>query len=135
MFSGGGEKPPEIMDLSGQDEEDDAMVPGFSYGGTTKWWGKEEDSVDLGDGGYNQRLSGDDTMGADDFIPGLGTPDQFGGSSKPSAVAPKQSGPLPGQEEMWTVDSRTEDWGNRRGGGWAGRGRGFNPDGPRRGRY
>jgi len=134
VFSGGGEKPPEITDLSGQDEDDDAMVPGFSYGGAAKWWGKEEDVAGMGDGGYVPQVSGgDDAMGSDDFIPGLGAADQFGGNSGPSAVAPKQSGPLPGQEEMWTADSRAEEWGSRRG-GW-GRGRGFNPNGPRRGRY
>lgn len=135
VFSGGGEKPPEIIDMSGQDDEDDAMVPGFSYGGTTKWWGKEEDPVGLGDSSRVQRaFSSEDAMDTEDFIPGLGSADQFGGSAGSSAVAPKQSGPLPGQEEMWTADSRAEDWGNRRG-GWTGRGRGFNPSGPRRGRY
>lgn len=138
VFSGGGEKPPEIIDMSGQDDEDDAMVPGFSYGGTNKWWGKDEDTaVGLGDNGYTQRapFSGEDQMGSDDFIPGFGTSDNFGGGSGPSAVAPKQSGPLPGQEEMWTADSRGgEEWGNRRG-GWTGRGRGYHPNGPRRGRY
>jgi len=123
--------------MSGQDDEDDAMVPGFSYGGANKWWGKEEgDAGGLGEGGYVQRE--DVMMGSDDFIPGLGAADPFGGTPGPSAsapaVAPKQSGPLPGQEEMWTADSRGEDWGNRRG-GWVGRGRGFNPNGPRRGRY
>lgn len=140
VFSGGGEKPPEIIDMSGQDDEDDAMVPGFSYGGTNKWWGKDEDTgVGLGDSSYSQRapMSGDDPMGSDDFIPGFGSADNFGGASS-SAVAPKQSGPLPGQEEMWTADSRGdsrgEEWGNRRG-GWTGRGRGYNPNGPRRGRY
>lgn len=33
VFSGGGEKPPDMVDPSGQDEEDEAFVPGFGGGG------------------------------------------------------------------------------------------------------
>ncbi|KAI6104712.1 hypothetical protein EV401DRAFT_641816 [Pisolithus croceorrhizus] len=35
VFSGGGEKPPEAVDMSGQDEDEEVMVPGFNYGGGT----------------------------------------------------------------------------------------------------
>ncbi|KAJ3538924.1 hypothetical protein NMY22_g4961 [Coprinellus aureogranulatus] len=43
VFSGGGEKPPEMMDMSGQDEEDEAFVPGFGGGGGGGGWGGQED--------------------------------------------------------------------------------------------
>ncbi|KIM53401.1 hypothetical protein SCLCIDRAFT_31887 [Scleroderma citrinum Foug A] len=35
VFSGGGEKPPDMVDMSRQDDEEGAIVPGFSYGGGT----------------------------------------------------------------------------------------------------
>ena len=68
VFSGGGEKPPEVLDAGGLDEEEEAMmVPGFSYGGGASgasgagavgagggggdWWGKEEEAHAVGFGG------------------------------------------------------------------------------------
>ncbi|KAF9228810.1 WD40 repeat-like protein [Gyrodon lividus] len=152
VFSGGGEKPPEMMDLSGQEDEEDAMVPGFSYGGgggvggvgAGRWWGKEEDVAGAGtspanllagsfsDGpGYRVPQLGDDVMSSDDFIPGLGAAEHMGNAPSAS-VAPKQNGPLPPQEDMWPSgggSGRGDDWGGRRGGGGyhdrrGGRGRG-----------
>lgn len=92
VFSGGGEKPPEALDMSGQDDDEDLMVPGFSYdggaaggggtgggGGSWKWWGNEMDAATdqgaagaAGDGYPSVPFSGDDGGNADDFIPGLG---------------------------------------------------------------
>lgn len=95
VFSGGGEKPPEIADTAGQDDDEDSMmVPGF--GGGAGWWGKEEESntsapddrdpgmpsfsggnnsyagVGGGNsGGYTAGRSRDDR--GDDFIPGFGS--------------------------------------------------------------
>lgn len=120
VFSGGGEKPPEITDASGQDEDDDAMVPGFSYGGVGGgWYGKEEE----GDGGtaanvasedgYGKRAPYSENAGAgsmDDFIPGFGTSENTGAS-----LAAKQSGPLPSQEDMVRVTGNEPQW--NRGGG------------------
>ena len=72
VFSGGGEKPPEIVDTSGQDEDEDANVPGFVYGGSGGggWWAKEED----GGGGSNQGGGSGGHLGYtdDEFIPGFG---------------------------------------------------------------
>jgi len=73
VFSGGGEKPPEVVEMSGQDDDEEVMVPGFNYGGeagggvgasgneTTglntsigarsgagKWWGNASDGFGLG---------------------------------------------------------------------------------------
>ncbi|KIJ63326.1 hypothetical protein HYDPIDRAFT_113306 [Hydnomerulius pinastri MD-312] len=140
VFSGGGEKPPEMTDLSGQDEEDDAMVPGFSYSGSaignggSRWWGKEEDGVasgnlPLGASDRAPQFAADDAMNSDDFIPGLGAADHMGVSG---SVAPKQSGPLPPQEDMWTGGGgggRGDDWG----GGGTGGGTGGGAGGGRRG--
>ncbi|KAJ3541506.1 hypothetical protein NMY22_g3860 [Coprinellus aureogranulatus] len=88
VFSGGGEKPPEMMDMSGQDEEDEAFVPGFGGGGGSVgggWGGQEDDREGGGQsrGGY-ENASGRDERGygqrdnggygdADDYaIPGFG---------------------------------------------------------------
>ena len=126
MFSGGGEKPPEIIDTSGQDEDEDAMFPGFSYGGAGgNRYGKDED----GDGGaahnpssengYGRRGAYSESTGGgmtDDFIPGFGASENTGSSS----VAARQSGPLPSQEDMVRVTGNEPQWG--RGGGRGGGG-------------
>jgi len=132
VFSGGGEKPPEIMDTSGQDEEDDAMVPGFSYAGGGGWWGKEEEAsgnaVDpSSENGYVRR-AGQPESAVDDFIPG------FGASDSASSVTARQSGPLPSQEDMFGTGSAPEDW-SRGGGGedWSRGGGRQSRWGPRRG--
>ena len=128
VFSGGGEKPPEIIDTSGQDEDEDAMVPGFSYGGAGgNWYGKDEE----GDGGAALHTSSENGYGrrgpysessgggmTDDFIPGFGASENNG--SLP--VAGRQSGPLPSQEDMVRVTGNEPQWtrGGSRGGGSAG---------------
>ncbi|KAF8227353.1 WD40 repeat-like protein [Tricholoma matsutake] len=134
VFSGGGEKPPEMMDMSGQDEDEDAMVPGFSYreaGGA--WWGKDEDGGRDGYGGGNSGgslLDGGrkggvaDNAAADDFIPGFGAAENL--------VTGRQNGPLPSQEDIYP-----DDWNNGGGGGGGGGddwGRGGS-DGNRQGRW
>lgn len=119
VFSGGGEKPPDIVDMSGQDEDgyDDQFVPGFASGGGGGgggggWYGKEEDGGGGGGGGGGSEGSGNRSrMGfsenampgmSDDFIPGFG-----GGGSESangsSGVAGRQGGPLPSQEDMVRV--------------------------------
>ena len=80
VFSGGGEKPPEIIDTSGQDEDDDAMVPGFGSGA---WWGKEEDGGAPNEGGALGEYPDDD------FIPGFVTSDSA--SSRPNGQMPPSS--------------------------------------------
>ncbi|TBU26067.1 WD40 repeat-like protein [Dichomitus squalens] len=115
VFSGGGEKPPEIIDTSGQDEDEDAMVPGFDMGaGGGGWWGgKEEDGRDAMSnsasfsGGYppnGGQLNAMDT--GEDMIPGLGggipgLSGSDGGSVSAGPVLGRQSGPLPSQEDMF----------------------------------
>ncbi|RDB24259.1 Polyadenylation factor subunit 2 [Hypsizygus marmoreus] len=127
VFSGGGEKPPEVGEGGGQDEEEDAMVPGFGFGGGGgggaggTWWGKEEDgggrggSAAGGGGDYEVGRRGGytDLSASDDFIPGFGASE--------TSVAPRQSGPLPSQEDMFTTGP--DDW-SRGGGGADGGGRG-----------
>ncbi|KAL6308685.1 WD40-repeat-containing domain protein, partial [Sparassis latifolia] len=46
VFSGGGEKPPDVTDTAGQDEDEEPMVPGFAFGAGAGpgWWGKEENA-------------------------------------------------------------------------------------------
>lgn len=114
-FSGGGEKPPEINDTSGQDayEDDDAM-PGFVGG----WYGKDEET-DTGNmpnnvasqngigarGPYSESAGGGMT---DDYIPGFGGPEP----GHASAVAGRQTGPLPSQEDMIRVTgNEPQQWG------------------------
>jgi polyadenylation factor subunit 2 len=103
------------------------MVPGFSFaGGGGGWYGKDEE----GDGGlvpnvtsengYGKRASYSDNAGGgstDDFIPGFGASENTG----PSSVAPKQSGPLPSQEDMARVTGNEPQW-SRGGGRGAGAG-------------
>ena len=157
--------------MSGQDDEEDVMVPGFSYGAGpsgagmggagsgfgvgggagSRWWGRDDDAMGahpsstaapgttlagLTDG-FDLRgmpFGGDDAMNSDDFIPGLGAAEHMGNASLPS-VAPRQSGPLPPQEDMWSgggSGGRSEDWGRRSGGAYSGYER---RGGSRRGRY
>ena len=81
VFSGGGEKPPEIIDTTGQDEDEDAMVPGFGSGA---WWGKDEDG-----GAPNEGVGGGGHLGEyvdDDFIPGFSTSDAA--SNRPNGQIP-----------------------------------------------
>ena len=120
VFSGGGEKPPEITDANGQDDDDDTMVPGFSYGGSGGgWYGKEDGEGGVAhnatsENGYGRRAPYTESAGGsgmDDFIPGFGASENTGSSS----VAPKQSGPLPSQEDMVRVTGNEPQWG--RGGG------------------
>ncbi|EDR10859.1 uncharacterized protein LACBIDRAFT_384388 [Laccaria bicolor S238N-H82] len=132
VFSGGGEKPPEIIDTSGQDEEDDAMVPGFSYGAGgagPSWWGKDEESTPGFGGGqatdaFGRRPAGYGDTNGDDFIPGFG-------------AAERQAAPP--QQDMYGSGERQEDWsrGGGRGGGddWGRGGSRTGRYGPRGGRY
>ncbi|KAF8553755.1 WD40 repeat-like protein [Imleria badia] len=194
VFAGGGEKPPEVTDVSGQEDEEDAMVPGFSYGAGPsggvgagfgsgfgiggggsagggmdgpgpRWWGRDEDTpganatptgasgVGTGGGagtplpgglsdGFGYRgtpFGADDAMNSDDFIPGLGAAEHLG--NPPPPVGPRQSGPLPPQEDMWSgggSGGRNEDWGSGDRGGRRGAGGGYQDrrgGGPRRGRH
>ncbi|KAH9948151.1 WD40-repeat-containing domain protein [Amylocystis lapponica] len=118
VFSGGGEKPPMIVDLAGQEEEDEATVPGFGYAGG--WDGKEEDGPE---GAFGRRAGAE--MGGDELIPGFGALDNSG------SVLGRQSGPLPPQEDVFGSggDGDRDDWGRHSRGGRGGRW------GPRRGRH
>ena len=114
VFSGGGEKPPEINDTSGQDayDDDDAM-PGFGSG----WYGKDEetDNIPMSAAQNGIGVRGppyfESTGGgvADDYIPGFGGPESGGYAS---TVAGRQSGPLPSQEDMIRVTgNEPQQWG------------------------
>ena len=151
VFSGGGEKPPEIIDTSGQDEDEDAMVPGFGGGA---WWVKDEDGGapnEGGGGGGGLAEYPDD----DDFIPGFAKPDTASRPNGPIQILPPfqhQHHQQQQQENMYgggeerrfdefgrdrDVGSRSavagnnnDDWGRGGGGGGAHRSARF---GPRRG--
>ncbi|KAH7905943.1 WD40-repeat-containing domain protein [Hygrophoropsis aurantiaca] len=164
VFSGGGEKPPEMAG-EGEDDED-GVVPGFGYGGAgaggsaEKWWGKEEEAgggaggYGVGsNGGYLNR-TGDDGMDSDDFIPGLGlglgaVGGEGGDTSMNSSFgAPPMRAPSPGSQSYGVGGPRQNGplpgysggggRGGGGGGGWANR-RGnqnqYQNQGQRRGRY
>ncbi|KAF9049389.1 WD40 repeat-like protein [Hymenopellis radicata] len=126
VFSGGGEKPPEIIDMSGQDDDDEAMVPGFSYGGgggdgvqgNSDWWGAMSKPADTfqqpsqnGNGGAYSGAREFESGGIDDFIPGLG-----GGSAPPPPSIP------PPRSQDNSYDGADEFGRSMRGGGGGGRG-------------
>ncbi|KAF4604238.1 pre-mRNA cleavage and polyadenylation factor (CPF) complex subunit [Pleurotus pulmonarius] len=113
VFSADGQKPPEMNDTAGQDDDEDTMVPGFSFG--QGWWGKGEDGANDADGGRGD--GGDEGY----TIPG------FGGDN---SVA-KMERPMPPQENMYGGGAGGDEsnWG--RGGGGSRHGRW----GGRRGRY
>ena len=131
VFSGGGEKPPEIVDTSGQDDEDENMVPGFSYsmsgggGGAgggigSGWWNKEEEAGGLfssSDGDYARRVGGGGGGGLsgldEQHIPGFGIADNVP-ISAPTPVLGRQSGPLPPQEDLYGAGGG-EEWGRNGG--------------------
>lgn len=154
VFSGGGEKPPEIVDTAGQEEDEEMVIPGIGVGsGGAPWWGKDEDGQDgqlsgipgIGyDGGDRFTQPQPPQMESDSFIPGIGD----GGG-----VAGRQNGPLPSQQDMFGQGEGPNDapdqgswgrirargrWGGGGGGGGGGRGgfgdRGGYGGGPRRGR-
>ncbi|KAJ8516369.1 hypothetical protein ONZ45_g6325 [Pleurotus djamor] len=105
VFSAGGQKPPEITDTTGQDDEDDAMVPGMSFG--QGWWSKPEENANDGmdTGGYGKR--GGDGGEEEYSIPGIGD------SSSSRAMPPQQQ-----HESMYGNGSMHHDeWNNGRGGG------------------
>ncbi|KAJ7460856.1 WD40-repeat-containing domain protein [Mycena galericulata] len=113
VFSGGGEKPPEIVDQGGQDEEEDVLAPGF--GGGAPWWSREDESRGAGAGGYDsadaygRNSRGYDGGASDEFLPGFG----------PADVALRQAGPLPAQEDLYPQE---DSWGRNGGGGGGGGG-------------
>lgn len=123
VFSGGGEKPPEINDTAGQEDDDDAM-PGF----VGNWYGKEDDgdasSMSLpglpSGNGHDRRGPYSESVGGgmtEDYIPGFDSGDSAG-----PGVAGRQSGPLPSQEDMVRVTGNEPQW--NRGGGDRARGAG-----------
>lgn len=147
VFSGGGEKPPEITDTAGQEEDEEAMVPGFGFGGSgggavaQSWWGKEEelDAAAGASNAYDSRFAprGRQDQGNDDFIPG------FSASEGPGLS--RQGAPLPSQEDVYGSGDvpAAEDWRGGRGrnynhggnGGHGGHGGHGGRWGGRRGRY
>ena len=105
VFSGGGEKPPEIIDTSGQDEDEDAMVPGFGGGA---WWVKEEDGGAANEGGGGNLGEYPD----DDFIPGLTTSDAA--SSRQNGQIPLPLFQQPQQQQQQQQESMYGGGGERR---------------------
>lgn len=87
--------------MSGQDDDEEVIVPGFSYGG-----------------GNIGRLPGMNSIATDDIIPGLGTADWD--TTAPSVAAPppvavgsRRGGPSV-QENIWSSPGG-DSWGGRRG--------------------
>ncbi|KAF8968246.1 WD40-repeat-containing domain protein [Flammula alnicola] len=154
VFSGGGEKPPEIVDMSGQDEEEDAMVPGFGYGGGgggaaaggAPWWGKEEEAGGpSNDNGPRRGGAGgfSEYQGGEDFIPGFGGSSDVPSRQNGYSSMAQQDGYGGGEKDEFGRDrdvgrsgagggGSNDDWDRGGGGG----GRGYNRGGrygPRRG--
>ncbi|PPQ67555.1 hypothetical protein CVT24_002835 [Panaeolus cyanescens] len=144
VFSGGGEKPPDIVDMAGQEDDDDTMVPGFGFGGAGgtggngPWWGKEEDGGDSG------QKRGD--FADDDYIPGFGavasSERQNGSSSYQSGHSRQESYVGGGEKDEFGRDREygrggggggQDDWG--RGGDRGDRDRGDRDRGGGYGRY
>ncbi|KAJ8518242.1 hypothetical protein ONZ45_g4667 [Pleurotus djamor] len=126
VFSAGGQKPPEITDTTGQDDEDDAMVPGMSFG--QGWWSKPEENANDGmdTGGYGKR--GGDGGEEEYSIPGIG-------DSSSSRAMPSQQ-----HESMYgNGNTHHDEWNSGRGGGddhgsgWRGGGGGGGGGGSRQG--
>lgn len=129
VFSGGGEKPPEVVDMAGQEDDDDAMLPGFIMPGfasgpgqvPSAWPGKEEDGMGdglpFGDGNapYVNGHAGSDP----DVMPGFSAPRQGGPPPPPHG---SYGSILPPREERRDERERggghrQSRWGPARGGG------------------
>lgn len=158
VFSAGGEKPPQIVDMSGQEEDEDTALPGLGFGGVgSGWWGKDEPApgVDNGTPGLGNGGLGNN-MAVDDDIPGFGSSDVpgLGGGSSSGMGGMGPGGPIPPALRQNGANSlqddsygdnlpgfggggrgRGDDWGQRRGGGGGGNGCGGGRWGGRRGRY
>ncbi|KAJ7577550.1 WD40-repeat-containing domain protein [Mycena floridula] len=124
VFSGGGEKPPEMTDMSGQDDDDDAqMVPGFGFGSTNQAWSgaKEEENESSFD---NSRRSAYADISNGD-IPG------FVGAADSGSY--RQNAPIP--SSSYQEERRWDDYGGGNGSNndWDRGGRRAAP--PRRDRY
>jgi len=121
--------------MSGQDEEEDTMVPGFSYG-VGPWWGKEDEvpaasgssATQAPDARHMRKGPVTDSGGGDDFIPG------FGAVEGVNSVVGRQSGPLPPQEDMFGTGPGHEEW-SRGGEDWSRAGARQSRWGPRRTRF
>lgn len=133
VFSAGGEKPPDMVDTSQQDEEDEGMaVPGFGFGGAQQQqppqlqqgaWKQEDGGGPNGWRGQGQGYGKAEPE--DDFIPGFG-------DGPGAAVAGRQGGPLPPQQDVYGGGpGGPDDFG--RGEGRGGRGGRQSRWGPRRG--
>lgn len=142
VFSGGGEKPPEVGDTGGQDDDDENIVPGLglaSSAGTSGaipglWWDREEDTEMSSKQGGGQFEAAED-----DYIPGLTSSDaQYGRSTFPVS-SNYQEPAYDGERDEFGRDRDTgrsgggeEDW--RRGrGGHNGSGSGYRGSGYNRG--
>ncbi|KAJ7090425.1 WD40-repeat-containing domain protein [Mycena belliarum] len=125
-----GEKPAPAAEDDGEGDED-ALVPGFGGANGGAWWARQGQDGGGGGGGYEADAFGRDARGYEDEpIPGFGGPSNH--------AAPRQSGPLPAQDELYPQEdawrgggaggggggSRQSRWGPRnRGGGGGGGGR------------
>ncbi len=122
VFSGGGEKPPEVGDTGEQDDDDETVVPGlglasgFSGGGSDaipglSWWDREDE----GEG--SSRPSGGQTDAAEgDHIPGLGA------YTSPTSSASRQYGrsthsSSSGHQDAINGEGERDEFGRDRGSG------------------
>ncbi|KAF8638812.1 hypothetical protein AX17_001870 [Amanita inopinata Kibby_2008] len=125
VFSGGGEKPPEVMDTTGQDEEEDTMVPGFGFGfvgngpGSTgaqnngeSWWNREAENnaslsnIMLPDAAYGRSGGYNDVAIGDEAIPGFTSTSNS--ASRQSTYAPAQHHESP---DEWSQNNQVKsDW-------------------------
>ncbi|KAF7359148.1 hypothetical protein MSAN_01256400 [Mycena sanguinolenta] len=120
VFSGGGEKPPEVVDTGGQDDEDDVMpmAPGFGGGSGPGpgpaagggWWSRGDDG---GTDPFGRTSRGGHDGGDDEFIPGFGAADREAPSRQEDAYP---------QEGSWNYNNNSrsngggrDDWNDRGG--------------------
>ncbi|KIY63929.1 WD40 repeat-like protein [Cylindrobasidium torrendii FP15055 ss-10] len=125
--AGAGEKPPDVTD--GQEEDEDAMVPGFSYGagGAPQWgWGLQDEAGTNGDKMDTSMSNG--AGGSNDFLPGLGggLPGLGGSNSFPPSLPPMGDHYDRERDHFGGGGGGGDDWDARhnRGGRGGGRGRG-----------
>lgn len=106
VFAGGGEKPPEVTDTGGQDEEDDMMVPGLGFGqagaGAVPGFGWNRDDEKDGPKPFASGNLFEPQDG--DFIPGIG----------PSGAGPSTIGSAQGSNPPGPVFAERDEFGRER---------------------
>jgi polyadenylation factor subunit 2 len=121
VFSGGGEKPPEVLDAGQDEEEETTMVPGFNANyAPDAWWGAGKED----EGAPTSRWAQQDTTltfpssTIDDIIPGIpGFGSDIGRQQLSGTPAPAQDDSYAwgrGAGDEWGQAGRQNRWGPRR---------------------